>query len=128
MGRMRLESDRVFEEWVARNNERIGEILIPELGEYPPTLENFYGSLMNEWVTTDLIRQYDVANNPSLVRGVSLLQAMSYFPSLSDTCIAHHSCFHYRRRGPRLENRQICLRLHRYLLNHSAPRTNVPRA
>ena len=58
MARTRLASDKVFDEWMARNNQRIGEILIPEVGEYPPTLENFYGSLMNEWVTTDLIRHY----------------------------------------------------------------------
>ena len=58
MVRTGLASDKVFYDWMAKNNERIGEILIPEIGEYPPTLENFYGSLMNEWVTTDLIRHY----------------------------------------------------------------------
>ena len=58
MARTKLESDKVFDDWMARNNKRIGEILIPLVGEYPPTLENFYGSVMNEWVTTDLIRHY----------------------------------------------------------------------
>ena len=54
MARSKLKSDKIFEDWMARNNERIGEIMIPQVGEYPPTLENFYGSVVNEWVTTDV--------------------------------------------------------------------------
>lgn len=52
------EQDRIVDEWVAERNKNIGEVKIPQLGEYPPDLDNFYGSLMNEWVTTDLIRHY----------------------------------------------------------------------
>lgn len=52
------EQNRLIDEFVAERNKLIGRVKIPQLGEYPPDLENFYGSLMNEWVTTDLIRHY----------------------------------------------------------------------
>jgi hypothetical protein len=52
------ESNKIVDEWVAERNSHIGEIRIPQLGEYPPILDNFYGSQLNEWVTTDLIRHY----------------------------------------------------------------------
>ncbi|OGO20616.1 MAG: hypothetical protein A2144_02945 [Chloroflexi bacterium RBG_16_50_9] len=52
------EQDRIIDEWVTKRNKRIGEIRIPQLGEYPPDIHNLYGSILNEWVTTDLIRHY----------------------------------------------------------------------
>ncbi|MGI5936798.1 MAG: FAS1-like dehydratase domain-containing protein [Oscillospiraceae bacterium] len=58
MARKKLESDKVFDEWLERNNKRIGEIYVAQVGEYPPTLDNFYGAVINEYVTTDVIRHY----------------------------------------------------------------------
>ena len=52
------EQNRIVDEWVARRNKHIGEIIIPRVGEHPASLDNFYGSQTNEWVTTDLIRRY----------------------------------------------------------------------
>jgi len=52
------EQDKYIDEWVAEQNRHIGEIKIPPLGEYPPDLECWYGSLMNELVTKDLIRHF----------------------------------------------------------------------
>jgi acyl dehydratase len=43
---------------VAQQNEHIGEIGIPRGGEYPPQPECFYGTILNEWVTTDVIRHF----------------------------------------------------------------------
>lgn len=52
------EQDQIVDKWVAKRNTLIGEKRTPQIGEYPPDITNFYGSLMNEWVTTDLIRHY----------------------------------------------------------------------
>ena len=52
------EQDKLVDEWVARRNSHIGEIKIPVIGEHPPDPDNFYGSQMNEYITTDLIRHY----------------------------------------------------------------------
>lgn len=52
------EQDKLIDEWVAEVNSCIGDTMIPEIGEYPPHVDNFYGSQINEWVTTDLIRHY----------------------------------------------------------------------
>jgi len=52
------EQNRLIDEWVAERNKHIGEITIPQLGEWPPNLDNFYGTQLNEWVTKDLIRHY----------------------------------------------------------------------
>lgn len=52
------EQDTYIDEWAAEQNRHIGEITIPPLGEYPPDFKCWYGSLMNEYVTTDLIRHF----------------------------------------------------------------------
>jgi acyl dehydratase len=52
------EQDKLIEEWLAETNRQIGEISSPPVGEYPPDPNHFYGSIMNEWVTTDLIRHF----------------------------------------------------------------------
>ncbi|MCL6476967.1 MAG: MaoC family dehydratase [Peptococcaceae bacterium] len=52
------DQDKYIDQWVAEVNKHVGEMKIPPLGEYPPDLECFYGSLMNEYVTTDLIRHF----------------------------------------------------------------------
>jgi len=52
------EQDRLIEEYVAERNKDIGKISIPPVGEYPPDTDHFYGSIMNEWVDTDLIRHF----------------------------------------------------------------------
>jgi len=52
------EQDKYIDEWAATINSHIGEIKVAPLGEYPPDLECWYGSLMNEFVTTDLIRHF----------------------------------------------------------------------
>ena len=51
-------SDKIIDEYVADRNSHIGEVWAAQLGEYPPKYENLYGALMNEWVTTDVIRHY----------------------------------------------------------------------
>lgn len=58
MERSKAERDQLFEEWLAENNRHIGEVSIPQIGEYPVNLKNFYGSVVNEYITTDLIRHY----------------------------------------------------------------------
>jgi acyl dehydratase len=50
--------DKLIDEWVAFKNSRTGQIIIPNVGEYPIDMDNWYGSQMNEYVTTDLIRHY----------------------------------------------------------------------
>jgi acyl dehydratase len=52
------EQNRLVDEYVAARNEQAGQIVVPQVGEWPPTLENFYGAQNNEWITTDLIRHY----------------------------------------------------------------------
>jgi acyl dehydratase len=52
------EQDRLIDEWAARQNEHIGEIHIPRVGEYPPDLDGWYGTITNEWITTDTIRHF----------------------------------------------------------------------
>ena len=52
------EQDRLIEEYVATRNKDIGKISIPPVGEYPPDTDHFYGSIMNEWIDTDLIRHF----------------------------------------------------------------------
>ena len=52
------EQQAEFERWFKENQKRIGEITVPQVGEYPPNINNFYGSIINEWVTPDLIRHY----------------------------------------------------------------------
>ena len=54
----KTEQDKLIDEWVGKQNERIGEVVIPRVGEYPMDLDCWYGSVMNEWVTTDLIRHF----------------------------------------------------------------------
>ena len=54
----KTEQDKLIDEWVAKKNTRIGEIAIPRVGEYPPQPECFYGTILNEWVTTDTIRHF----------------------------------------------------------------------
>ena len=54
----KTEQDKLIDEWAAKQNERIGEVVIPRVGEYPMDLDCWYGSVMNEWVTTDLIRHF----------------------------------------------------------------------
>jgi len=58
MAKEKSEQDRLIGEWVAERNKHIGEVTIPPLGEYPPDLNCWYGSIMNEWVTTDVIRHF----------------------------------------------------------------------
>lgn len=41
MERSKAERDRLFEEWLAENNSHIGEVSIPQTGEYPVNLKNF---------------------------------------------------------------------------------------
>lgn len=48
----------LFEAWLEENNKRIGEISIAQVGEYPVNISNFYGSVVNEMATADLIRHY----------------------------------------------------------------------
>ncbi|MDB9823520.1 MaoC family dehydratase N-terminal domain-containing protein [Deltaproteobacteria bacterium] len=50
--------DKIIDEYVADRNSHIGDVWAAQLGEYPPKYENLYGGLMNEWVTTDVIRHY----------------------------------------------------------------------
>jgi hypothetical protein len=52
------EQDKLVDEWVALRNEHIGEIRIPQVGEYPPQANAFYGTIMNQYVTMDLIRHF----------------------------------------------------------------------
>lgn len=52
------EQDKLIDEWVAEKNSHIGEIKIPPVGEYPPDMDCWYGTIMNEWVTTDVIRHF----------------------------------------------------------------------
>jgi acyl dehydratase len=52
------DQDKLIDEWVAKKNQRIGEIHIPRVGEYPPDMDSWYGTIMNEWVTTDTIRHF----------------------------------------------------------------------
>lgn len=52
------EQDKLIDEWVAKRNKRIGEIAIPQIGEYPPDMDSWYGTVTNEWVTTDTIRHF----------------------------------------------------------------------
>ena len=53
-----VEQNRLIDEWVVERNKHIGEVYIPQVGEYPIDPDNFYGAIMNEWVTTDNIRHY----------------------------------------------------------------------
>ena len=52
------EQDTLIEKWVAKKNRDIGRVIIPRVGEYPPQPECFYGTILNEWVTTDVIRHF----------------------------------------------------------------------
>ena len=52
------EQDKLIEKWVAKKNKDIGKVIIPRVGEYPPQPECFYGTILNEWVTTDVIRHF----------------------------------------------------------------------
>jgi len=52
------EQNRLIDEYMARRNKEIGEITVPHVGEWPPSLENWYGSQKNEYIDTDLIRHY----------------------------------------------------------------------
>ncbi len=52
------DQNSLINQYVTETNRRIGEITVPKLGEYPPDLDNYYGSLMNEMATSDLIRHY----------------------------------------------------------------------
>jgi acyl dehydratase len=52
------EQDKLIDAWVDKQNQRRGEIVIPRVGEYPPQPECWYGTMLNEWVTTDTIRHF----------------------------------------------------------------------
>lgn len=52
------DQNRLIDEWVAEKNSHIGEIKIPPVGEYPPDPDCFYGTILNEIVTKDLIRHH----------------------------------------------------------------------
>lgn len=52
------EQNKIIDAWIERRNKQIGEILIPQIGEWPPNLENFYGAQVNEYINTDLIRHW----------------------------------------------------------------------
>lgn len=52
------EQDKLIDAYISERNKHAGEITIPQVGEWPPTLENFYGAQNNEWINTDLIRHY----------------------------------------------------------------------
>jgi hypothetical protein len=52
------EQDKLIDEWIALRNEHIGETWRPPIGEIPADLRAFYGSQMNEYVNTDLIRHW----------------------------------------------------------------------
>lgn len=54
----KTEQDKLINEWVARKNERVGEEHVPRVGEYPPDLNSWYGTVLNECVTKDTIRHF----------------------------------------------------------------------
>ncbi len=49
---------KIADEWAAEKNSQVGKITVPRIGEYPVDWDNWYGSTINEWITTDLIRHY----------------------------------------------------------------------
>lgn len=52
------DQNKLIDEWVAKKNTHIGEITHPPVGEYPPDPKCFYGTIINEYVTTDVIRHF----------------------------------------------------------------------
>lgn len=52
------EQYRLIERFVTERNKNIGEVIIPQVGEMPPQMECWYGTIMNQYCTTDLIRHY----------------------------------------------------------------------
>ena len=53
---------KALDEWIENRNKKKGEIYIPALGVYPPELRaGLQTGQNNEWVTTDLIRNYSDA-------------------------------------------------------------------
>ena len=58
MAQRKTEQDKIIDKFVAERNKNIGEVIIPQVGEIPPQMECWYGSIMNQYCTTDLIRHY----------------------------------------------------------------------
>ena len=52
------EQAKYIEEFVAQRNKKIGEFVIPQNKELPPQMDCWYGSVMNQTCTADIIRQY----------------------------------------------------------------------
>ncbi len=58
MAQGKTEQDKIIDKFVAERNKNIGEVIIPQVGEIPPQMECWYGAIMNQYCTTDLIRHY----------------------------------------------------------------------
>ena len=58
MAQGKTEQDKIIDNFVAERNKNIGEVIIPQVGEIPPQMECWYGAIMNQYCTTDLIRHY----------------------------------------------------------------------
>jgi len=50
--------DELIDEFVAERNKNRGRVIIPQMKEIPPQMECWYGAIMNEYLTTDVIRHY----------------------------------------------------------------------
>ena len=50
--------DELIDELIAAMNGMRGKVVIPQVGELPPQMDCFYGTIMNQYCTTDLIRHY----------------------------------------------------------------------
>ncbi len=55
------EFDKIIDDWIAKENQNKGELTTPKRGPYPTDPQGFYGQQMNEWVTSDSIRNYAAA-------------------------------------------------------------------
>lgn len=52
------DQNKIIDEFVAERNKKRGKVVIPQKKEIPPNMIAWYGSVMNEYVTTDTIRHY----------------------------------------------------------------------
>lgn len=52
------EQNKIIDEFVKERNKNKGKVIIPQKKEIPPQMDCWYGAVMNEYCTTDVIRHY----------------------------------------------------------------------